>query len=390
MGSNGTDAMSDGDGNTFAGEGLAAPAAAPPAADLERARDDSSPALEHDDGPAPRDLDRPSYEPGDPRAKLGEPVEQQAEQPAPTEIEPPRSWNKELKEWFKGLSDHDKKAAIAERENERDREVRYAQNKAAEATQKWQTVEQAREQIKADLDRAAAFRAASEQTYNQTSEEVLARAIVAQAAQQFRAKYGVDDITGQQLQELSAKDPALAQQMVQDLQPIHQAFARAEELAERTKFEAEKAAAAQQQQARREQAERQQADARQRAQWAAQQDAEFTKHHPEFADEAKAATITEKMVMPLFREVGVPLARAAQLWNGSEKIDIRSVEAQRIMLYAAKGLAAERAAYNARPTAPPRPQSPGLAQAPRDSLASAANAGDMASYFKQRANGASR
>jgi hypothetical protein len=69
-------------------------------------------------------------------------------------IEPPRSWSKDEKERFTSLP-RDTQAYLAERETERDREIRRTQNEAAEKLKglnvKEQAVEQARQQYESAL-----------------------------------------------------------------------------------------------------------------------------------------------------------------------------------------------------------------------------------------------
>ena len=81
-------------------------------------------------------------------------TESQAEPAEPPPIEPPRSWTKEAKERWQSLP-RDTQEYLAEREQERERELRRGQNEAAEKlkglTAKEQAVEQARQQYESAL-----------------------------------------------------------------------------------------------------------------------------------------------------------------------------------------------------------------------------------------------
>jgi hypothetical protein len=92
--------------------------------------------------------------PADPQIESGE-TESQAEPEAELPpIEPPRSWTKDEKERFTTLP-RETQAYLAEREQERDREIRRTQNDAAEKLKglnaKEQAVEQARQQYETAL-----------------------------------------------------------------------------------------------------------------------------------------------------------------------------------------------------------------------------------------------
>jgi hypothetical protein len=96
------------------------------------------------EGGAPQESEAP--------AETTESQAEPAEQLPP--IEPPRSWKAEEKERFKTLP-RDTQAYLAEREQERDRDIRRSQNEAAEKlkglTAKEQAVEQARQQYETAL-----------------------------------------------------------------------------------------------------------------------------------------------------------------------------------------------------------------------------------------------
>jgi hypothetical protein len=113
--------------------------AAPEAAAAEPTQESPAQAEEA----APADTQAPGQTEG---------VPEPAEQVPP--IEPPRSWTKDEKERFLSLP-RETQAYLAEREQERDREIRRSQNEAAEKLKglnaKEQAVEQARQQYESAL-----------------------------------------------------------------------------------------------------------------------------------------------------------------------------------------------------------------------------------------------
>jgi hypothetical protein len=136
------------------------------------------------------------------------------------------------------------------------------------------------------------------------------------------------------------------------------------------------------------QAEQQAAYRQQFQQYAQSQDAAFAQKHPEFQTEEGAAKFREKALMPLLKEVGLSPQRVAELWGSNDLF--RSSEAQRILYFAAKGFSSEQAARAAVPKTIPKPQSSNAVNgAPRDDVFAAANSGDMASFFRLRAQGRS-
>jgi hypothetical protein len=93
--------------------------------------------------------------------------------------------------------------------------------------------------------------------------------------------------------------------------------------------------------------------------------------------------------MPLLKEVGLAPQRIAELWSSNDLF--RSVEAQRLMYFAAKGYASEQAARNARPRPNPRPQSSNAVNGVEsDLLSRIADRGDMEGYVRARNKGISR
>jgi hypothetical protein len=371
--------------NTFVSEGLPEPAAAPPSSTPEPSFEQSSPASEQsnnrdpgnlaDDGPV--DIDRPRYAENDVRKSLEpEPpadLLRPPEAPPPPDIEPPRSWNKDARERFAQLP-REAQEYIAAREEERDRVVRQAQNEAARAKQEADARFQ--QELRPEIERVRA----AQELARLPIEVATAVQQRDAAATEFANRYPdlkdasfADQYHGMLLQQ----DAAKAEQFVAD---IHE-LAKIASDTELVTFKA-------QQEAAKQEAEQRQAYTQQLTAYHQQQDEAFTKAHPEFANPEKAREITEKTVMPFLREgLGLSPERIQQLW-ASEPL-FRSVESQRMMYFAAKGYAAERAARNAVPSMR-RPQSPGMDSGPTDSLRRAADAGDMAAFVRLRSNGRTR
>lgn len=115
-------------------------------AKTEEAPESAAPATEPEEIPAQAEIAAPETVPGE----APEAIEQAAEPP----IEPPRSWTKEAKEQWQTLP-RNTQEYLAQREQERDREVRRTQNEAADKLKaisaKEQAAEQARQQYEAAL-----------------------------------------------------------------------------------------------------------------------------------------------------------------------------------------------------------------------------------------------
>jgi hypothetical protein len=391
--------MTDADGNTLAESGGSAPAAAPPSpsspsserierqqhidrarvahGDLERA---AGSLIEPDDG-GPVDLDKPAYEATDARAKLSRlaDIAEQSdpqEPPAPSRIEPPKSWSKEDRAVFERL-EPELQARIAAREAQR--EGHWNQQRQEVDRLRHQTETELQQRYGTELERVRA----AEQLARLPVEAILQTQLRETALNEFRSRYpDVNETTNidQYHQQLLAQGEAdRAAQFAADVP----ALAAIVEGAERTVFQAQKAAEQQQ-------AEAQRARGEQLKQFQASQDAEFARRNPEFADERKAAEIRERVVVPYLRDgLKLPPERIAHLWDHEPLF--RTVEAQQMLLDAAQWRAAQQAARNAAPVAPRRPQSGGVNQGyvRGDELAAAAERGNMERYVALR-NGSGR
>jgi hypothetical protein len=124
-------------------------AAAPPAdpsADAAATADPSAPA------PADADAAPPTEATGETTAS-DEPPAQQASPAEPAPIEPPRSWTKEARERFASLP-RETQEYLAQREQDRDRELRRSQNEAAEQRKVLEAERQKAEQVRGQYEAA--------------------------------------------------------------------------------------------------------------------------------------------------------------------------------------------------------------------------------------------
>jgi hypothetical protein len=124
-------------------------AAAPPAdpsCDAAATADPSAPA------PADADAAPPTEATGATTAS-DEPPAQQASPAEPAPIEPPRSWTKEARERFASLP-RETQEYLAQREQDRDRELRRSQNEAAEQRKVLEAERQKAEQVRGQYEAA--------------------------------------------------------------------------------------------------------------------------------------------------------------------------------------------------------------------------------------------
>jgi hypothetical protein len=243
-----------------------------------------------------------------------------AEQPS---IEPPRSWTKEAKERWQSLP-RETQEYLAEREQERDREVRRSQNETAEKlkglTAKEQAVEQARQQYEAALP-------------------ILAQNLQASMSSEFSDIRTMSDV-----QKMATEDwPRYARW---DAQQKQLAAVQQEHQASQERAEKEKAAKF--------------------VEFAQKQDALLIEKVPELADTEKAAKL-QKTALGVMHDAGFTDAELSQSWNGEGNINLRDHRWQMVVLKAAKYDAAQHsvaekttAAKAAKPIPPV--QRPGVAQ----------------------------
>jgi hypothetical protein len=250
----------------------------------------------------------------------GETTEAQAE---PAEelppIEPPRSWKAEEKERFSSLP-RETQAYIAERETERDREIRRSQNEAAEKlkglTAKEQAAEQARLQYEAALPQ-------------------LLQSLHSQQAGEF-----ADIKTLADVERLAREDwPRYLQWDVSQkkLASVQQEFL-----------------AAQQRQ--------QQEQAQKFAEYARREDDLFTEKVPDMADEAKSARLKTAALATL-KDIGFEEAELANAWNSQGSLSLRDHRVQLLIRDATMWREAQSKARAAVTKPVPPVQRPGAAQA---------------------------
>jgi hypothetical protein len=240
-------------------------------------------------------------------------------------IEPPRSWTKEAKERWQSLP-RETQEYLAEREQERDREVRRSQNETAEKlkglTAKEQAVEQARQEYEAKLP------------------------AIMQALQDAQAGVFSDIKTMDDVQKLANEDPFRYLQWQahqQKLQAVNHEIQKAEE--RKTQERSTK--------------------------WADHVQAEnklFAERVPEFADKAKAQELTQKAVSKL-TEVGFTDQELGELAQGKSKLSIYDHKVQLLILDAVRWSDAQKAKTAAIAKPVPPVQRPGVSK-PQGSAAS--------------------
>lgn len=290
-----------------------------PKAEAPEAQEPSDPDVEVSEDQ--RLADEANAAPADEQA----PGETQEADPADEQpsIEPPRSWTKEAKERWASLP-RDTQEYLAEREQERDREVRRSQNEAAEKlkglTAKEQAVEQARQQYEAALP-------------------ILAQNLQASMSSEFS-----DIKTMADVQKMANEDwPRYArwdaqQKQLAAVQQEHQASEQRQAAERNAKF----------------------------AEFAKSQDALLTEKVPELADKDKAEKL-QKSALAVLHDAGFTDQELGQSWNGEGSLNLRDHRWQMVVIKAAKYDAAQHAVAEkttAAKAAKPLPpvQRPGVAQ----------------------------
>jgi hypothetical protein len=232
-------------------------------------------------------------------------------------IEPPRSWSKDEKERFQSLP-RETQAYLAERETERDREIRRAQNEAAEKlkglTAKEQAVEQARQHYEAALPQL--LQSLQNQQLGEFS-DIKTIADVEKLAREDWPRYLQWDVAQKKL-------AAVKQEML----------------------------AAQQRQA----TEKQQRF----AEFATRKDDLFKERVPEMADSAKAAKL-QSSAMNVLKDLGFEEAELAASWNGEKELSLRDHRLQLLIRDATLWREAQTKAVTAAKKPVPPVQRPGAA-----------------------------
>lgn len=240
----------------------------------------------------------------------------EARDPAPEpSIDPPRSWSKEDKELFQSLP-RETQERIADRERSRDSDFSRRQNEASKA----------REAAEAERQR-----------YEQALPQLL-QAIQVQMQSEFGDLKSLDDV-----KRLAEEDPFRFNKFQAFKMQLELAHAEVQKASER---------------------QAQEADASFK-EWSAQQDAEFIKSAPEYANEKTATEARREVVEYLTKVRGVTQDEIGSLWNGKGGISIRNAKVQMIIRDAARYHAGQKAAKAAVPQAAPAPQRPGTSPAVR-------------------------
>lgn len=253
----------------------------------------------------------------DPEADPGEAPEA-ADPEATPPIEPPRSWTKDAKERWNALPP-ETQAYLAEREQQRDREVRRSQNEAAEATKRiaaqQQELEKARKDYEAKLP-------------------ALMQALQDAQSGAFSDIKTVDDVT-----RLATEDPFRYLQW-----QAHQQKLQA------VNYEMEQAKTRQ--------------TGEQRNAWATHVQAENAKVvelHPELAD-PKAVEKWQKAAVDLLEDKGFTKDELNRLASGNDKLSIFDHRIQSLLIDGVKYRQAQSAPAKVVPPTVPKVERPGTAK----------------------------
>jgi len=290
---------------------------------------------------------------------------------APEPIEAPRSWTREEKEGFAALP-RETQEYIRQREDDRDHDLRTRQNLQI-ADAKARVEQQARAEIEHHVR-------AAQQLYQASHEEVLLRALHQKNYAAFAQKYG--NPTAEQLQHLAANNPQLHGQIMQEFAQLKADDAKLADLAQRQAEKLKTDAVLKYLKDAQTQGAQQLQQQQQIAAWKEQQDALAAEDIPELRGEGAAEF--QRQAAEYLQELGITAEEACQV---PQIFDHRM---QRVFADALRWKRAERAAKAARPVSAPPPQRPGRgapAKGAESDLASAADRGDMAAYFKMREAG---
>jgi hypothetical protein len=237
-----------------------------------------------------------------------------AEEPS---IEPPRSWTKEAKERWAALP-RETQEYLANREQERDREVRRSQNEAAEAKKAVQAeltkVEQARQEYEAKLP------------------------AIMQALQDAQSGQFADIKTMADVERLATDDPFRYLQWQAHQQKLQAVNYELEQSKQRQTTE-------------------------QKTKWAQhvqEENARAAELHPELADASKAERL-QKAAVELLSDKGFTQQELARLANGEDKLSIYDHRVQSLLLDGVKYREAQKAPAKAITKPVPPVQKPGVA-----------------------------
>jgi hypothetical protein len=233
-------------------------------------------------------------------------------------IEPPRSWSKDEKERFKALP-RETQEYLAERETERDREIRRTQNEAADKlkglTAKEQAAEQARLQYEAALPQL--LQSLQSQQAGEFA-DIRTLADVERLAREDWPRYLQWDVAQKKLAAVQQEMLSAQQRQAHEAQQKFSDFARKE-------------------------------------------DDLFTEKVPDMADPEKAAKLKSAALAHL-KELGFEEAELASTWNGQGGISLRDHRMQLLIRDATLWREAQSKAKAATTKPVPPVQRPGVAQ----------------------------
>lgn len=293
-------------------------------ASLRKPKEESPPVVAAET-PAPSEPESPAAPAAEDAAPPSEeaPGETQATEPEEIPpIEPPRSWTRDAKERWQSLP-RETQEYLAERETERERELRRGQNETAEKlkglTAKEQAVEQARQQ------------------YEQALPQLFQTLQSAQAGEFSDVKTIAD------VERLAREDwPRYLQWDVSQkkLAAVQQEMANAQQRQSQEKFEKFN-------------------------KFATEQDKLFLEKVPEMADAAKAEKL-QKTAMTVLEKIGFTPAELADSWNGQKDLSLRDHRVQLLIRDAIKWREVEKKEGTLSSQKKPVPpvQRPGAARSP--------------------------
>jgi hypothetical protein len=239
-----------------------------------------------------------------------------AEQPP---IEPPRSWTKEARERFASLP-RETQEYLADREQERDRELRRSQNEAAEKLKGLTAKEQAAEQERAKYEQLVPQALAlMQQQHNAKFPDIRTTEDVTKMAAEDWPRYVMWDAEQKRLASAQYEAQQISQRQTQEKQAKLSEFEQAQ-----AKLFAEKV--------------------------------------PEFADPAKKTELQNKAIDLLKSHLGFTDAELGEIYNSDKGLSLRDHRTQLLLLDGIKYREAKAAGAKPAPKPVPPVQRPGASQ----------------------------
>lgn len=257
----------------------------------------------------------------DARPQEGDPVETtetpEPEAP-PSTIEPPRSWTKAEKERFATLP-RETQEYIAQREQEREREIRRSQNEAAEARKAIDAERTQAEQARKQYERAlpALLQALQEQEQGEFA-DIKTMADVERLAREDWPRYALWDAQQKKIAAVHAEIKSSQERQAHEYR-------------------------------------------NQWAEYARKQDELLADHIPELSDPAKAKQIAEGAVKVL-KEIGFSDQELAAAWNGEASVSLRDHRLQQLIYDGVRYREAKANLSKPTPKPVPQVQRPGAAE----------------------------